>query len=171
MLAAAPSPCTGAGEHQLWGGGAAQRSSLFLSVTIRVPVGYVPSSTEGRSRHSHNTTALDGGKGCDLLSPHCYLRVPHHRVSGQRAGGGIRSVSQRSLNRERGSDCESTSRGGEHAEVLPRGSDQHAQQPEGRSIGTCAGLGACQQMSGGGRYGSRCCPWPTAVPPLTTRWW
>lgn len=55
------------------------------------------------------------------FSPHCYLRAPHHRVSGQRAGGGIGPVSQLSLDRERGSDSESTARGLGRAEAPRRG--------------------------------------------------
>lgn len=77
-------------------------------------------------------TALGGGRGCALLSPNCYLQMPHHRVSRQRVGGGIGSVSQLSLNRETGSGCESTARGSGHAEVLPRDSDQHAKSARGR---------------------------------------
>jgi hypothetical protein len=103
--------------------GAASEVTLSANkpVTIKEATGYVPSGTERASCISTtatatSTTALGGGRGCALLSPNCYLQVPHHWVSGQRAGGGIGSVSQLSLNRERGSGCESTAKGSGHAE-------------------------------------------------------
>lgn len=113
------------------------------------------------------------GRGCALLSPHCYLRAPHHRVSGQRAGGGIGPVSQLSLNRERGGAVRAQPGPSGHAVVLSRGSVRHAKSARGQErMGTCApGLGACQQKPQGGRYGSQRCFWPAAVLPLTTRWW
>lgn len=99
---------------------------------LKVPPGYVLSGTEGVSchRNQHHSPRW-GERPCPSL-PHCYLRAPHHRVSGQRAGGGIGSVSQLSLDRERGGDGESIARGRGHAEAPQRSWDRMQSQPGGR---------------------------------------
>lgn len=125
------------GDPSLWG--RLQRSPLFphKPVTVKGHRGCVSSHTEGASRHGHHCQdnkhhSPGWGRGCTLLSPHCYLRVPHHRVSGQRAGGGIGPVSQLSLDREMGSAVRAWPGASEHAVVFLRGSVQHAKSARGQ---------------------------------------
>ena len=144
---------TDAGEHQLERWHHRSPVSPNEPVTIKDATGVC--GLRHRGRLATSTTALGGGRGCALLSPHGYLWAPHHRVSGQRAGGGIGSVCQLSLNRERGSDYESTARGSGHAMGLPKGSGQHAKSARGQErTGACAwGLSACQARPQGRKVG------------------
>lgn len=97
--------------------------------------------------------------------------MPHHRVGGQRASGGIGSVSQLSLNKERSGGFESTVRGGEHAET-PQG--QHAKSARGSmehgSMRRGPWVLANRQEPRGRKVWINPSPWMAVVPLLTTRW-
>lgn len=125
------------GNPSLRGG---TRSHLYLQTNLsplKMPLGSVPLGTGGilpRAPLPRLPAPQPWVREEAVpFSPPSYLRAPQHRVSGQRAGGGIGSVSQRSLNRERGSSYDSTARGSGHAVGLPKGSGPHADSARGRT--------------------------------------
>lgn len=118
----------------------------------KVPLGYIHPFRNRRVHPAIATMAL-GRRGNVLLSPYCYLWVPHHRVSGQRASRGIGSVSQFSLNKERSGGSESTVNGSEHAEAPQRSACKVSQGGEGKREHAQRVLGACQWTGASGKDG------------------
>lgn len=100
-----------------------------------------PQAQREASCHCHHGSRWE--RQCPV-SPHCYLWVPHHRVSGQRASGGIGSVSQLSLNKESSGGSESTVRGGGRAEAPQGSACKVSQGVKGAREHAQGALGACQ---------------------------
>lgn len=142
---------TGAGEHQL-GGSTRNHPCLQTNLSpLKEPLGYVPSSTEGASRHGHHRHGYQhhsprwGKRLCPSLPP---LLPSGASPLGRRAEGGWGDwVGQPAQPGQREGQWLSTARGSGHAEVPQRSSEKHAMAARGRrEWGHAEGLGACRQI-------------------------